>query len=251
MNEKNDRVAWIKGGNATCSNPPLTKPDQIWRLVLLGSPGVGKGTQAVLMHERLGACHLSTGDVFRAAKNLPDNEKSPALNEAFDYMRLGKLVPDETVLNIVRERLACLRCPGGFLLDGFPRTVAQAEALEELLQKEKLPLTAVLNYELPLNEILARLGGRRTCSSCKAVFHITDQPPKVEGVCDVCGAKLYVREDDRPESIRVRMEAYEKSTKPLIDFYRKRKLLVTVVAGKIPEETYQRAMKALGVTTAA
>jgi len=104
MNEKNDRMAWIKGGNATCSNPPLTKPDRIWRLVLLGSPGVGKGTQAVLMHERLGACHLSTGDVFRAAKNLPDGERSPALNEALEYMRLGKLVPDETVLNIVRER---------------------------------------------------------------------------------------------------------------------------------------------------
>jgi adenylate kinase len=166
-------------------------------------------------------------------------------------MRLGKLVPDETVLNIVRERLACLRCPGGFLLDGFPRTVAQAEALEKLLQKEKLPLTAVLNYELPLNEILARLGGRRTCSSCKAVFHITDQPPKVEGICDVCGAKLFVREDDRPESIRVRMEAYEKSTRPLIDFYQQRGLLVSIAAGKVPEETYQRTIKALGIAPAA
>jgi adenylate kinase len=250
MNEKNDRMAWIKGGNATCSNPPLTKPDRIWRLVLLGSPGVGKGTQAVLMHERLGACHLSTGDVFRAAKNLPDGERSPALNEALEYMRLGKLVPDETVLNIVRERLTCLRCPSGFLLDGFPRTVAQAEALEKLLQKEKLALTAVLNYELPLDEILARLGGRRTCSGCKAVFHVVNLPPRVEGVCDFCGAKLFLREDDRPESIRVRMEAYERSTRPLIDFYRQRGLLVTVVVGKVPEETYQRTMKALAVVTA-
>jgi adenylate kinase len=219
-------------------------------LVLLGSPGVGKGTQAVLMHERLGACHLSTGDVFRAAKNLPDGERSPALNEALEYMRLGKLVPDETVLNIVRERLTCLRCPSGFLLDGFPRTVAQAEALEKLLQKEKLALTAVLNYELPLDEILARLGGRRTCSGCKAVFHVVNLPPRVEGVCDFCGAKLFLREDDRPESIRVRMEAYERSTRPLIDFYRQRGLLVTVVVGKVPEETYQRTMKALAVVTA-
>jgi adenylate kinase len=250
MNEKNDRAAWIKGGNAPCSNPPLTTPDRIWRLVLLGSPGVGKGTQAVLMHERLGACHLSTGDAFRAAKSLPDGERSPALNEALEYMRLGNLVPDKIVLDVIRERMNCLRCPSGFLLDGFPRTVAQAEALEKLLQKEKLALTAVLNYELPLDEILSRLGGRRTCSGCKAVFHVVNLPPRVEGVCDFCGAKLFLREDDRPESIRVRMEAYEKSTKPLIDFYRKRGLLVTVVVGKVPEETYQRTMKALGVAAA-
>ena len=196
------------------------------------------------MHKRLGACHLSTGDVFRAAKSLPDSERSPALNEALEYMRLGKLVPDETVLNIVRERLTCLRCPSGFLLDGFPRTVAQAEALEKLLKKEKLALTAALNFELPLEEILARLGGRRTCSGCKAVFHVVNLPPRVEGICDFCGAKLFLREDDRPESIRVRMEAYEKSTRPLIDFYRKRGLLVSVTMGKIPEETYERTMKA-------
>ena len=202
------------------------------------------------MHERLGACHLSTGDAFRAAKSLSDDERSPALNEALEYMRHGNLVPDKIVLDVIRERMNCLRCPSGFLLDGFPRTVAQAEALEKLLQKEKLALTAVLNYELPLDEILARLGGRRTCSGCKAVFHVVNLPPRVEGVCDFCGAKLFLREDDRPESIRVRMEAYEKSTKPLIDFYRKRGLLVTVVVGKVPEETYQRTMKALGVAAA-
>jgi adenylate kinase len=250
MNEKNDRAAWIKGGNTTCSNPPRTTPDRVWRLVLLGSPGVGKGTQAVLMHERLGACHLSTGDAFRAAKSLSDDERSPALNEALEYMRHGNLVPDKIVLDVIRERMNCLRCPSGFLLDGFPRTVAQAEALEKLLQKEKLALTAVLNYELPLDEILSRLGGRRTCSGCKAVFHVVNLPPRVEGICDFCGAKLFLREDDRPESIRVRMEVYEKSTKPLIDFYRKRGLLVTVVVGKVPEETYQRTMKALGIAAA-
>lgn len=202
------------------------------------------------MHERLGACHLSTGDAFRAAKSLSDDERSPALNEALEYMRHGNLVPDKIVLDVIRERMNCLRCPSGFLLDGFPRTVAQAEALEKLLQKEKLALTAVLNYELPLDEILSRLGGRRTCSGCKAVFHVVNLPPRVEGICDFCGAKLFLREDDRPESIRVRMEVYEKSTKPLIDFYRKRGLLVTVVVGKVPEETYQRTMKALGIAAA-
>jgi adenylate kinase len=244
VNEKNERVAWIKGGDVPCSNPPLTPLKRVWRLVLLGPPGVGKGTQAVLMHERFGACHLSTGDVFRAAKSLPAGERSPAMDKALEYMRLGKLVPDEIVLDMIRERVNCLRCPCGFLLDGFPRTVAQAEVLEELLQKEKLALTAALNFELCLEEILARIGGRRTCSGCKAVFHVVSLPPRVEGVCDVCGAKLFLREDDRPESVRVRMEAYEKSTRPLIDFYRKRGLLVTVTMGKIPEETYGRTMEA-------
>jgi adenylate kinase len=244
MSKINDREAWIKGGDLPCAKPPTTPLKRVWRLVLLGPPGVGKGTQAVLMHKRMGACHLSTGDVFRAAKNLPDGERSPAMDKALEYMRLGKLVPDETVLDMIRERVNCLRCPCGFLLDGFPRTVAQAEALEDLLKKEKLTLSAALNFELSLEEILARISGRRTCSSCKAVFHLINLPSKVEGICDFCGAKLFQREDDRPESVRVRMEAYERSTRPLIDFYRKRGLLVTVTMGKIPEETYVRTMKA-------
>ena len=251
MSEKNDRAAWIKGGNALCSNPPRTTPDRAWRLVLLGSPGVGKGTQAKLLHEQLGACHLSTGDIFRAAKILSERDRSPALNDALEYMRLGKLVPDTTVLDMVRERLHCLHCANGFLLDGFPRTVAQAEALEKLLQKEKLPLTAVLNYELPLEEIMSRLGGRRTCSGCKAVFHITNMPPRVEGVCNFCGAKLILREDDRPESIRVRMEAYEKSTRPLIEFYQKRGVLVSITAEGSPEEICRRTMSKLDSVIAA
>jgi adenylate kinase len=184
MSEKNDRAAWIKGGEVSCSNPPRTTPDRAWRLVLLGSPGVGKGTQAKLLHEQLGACHLSTGDIFRAAKILSERDRSPALNDALEYMRLGKLVPDTTVLDMVRERLHCLHCANGFLLDGFPRTVAQAEALEKILQKEKLPLSAVLDYELPLEEIMSRLGGRRTCSGCKAVFHITKMTARNPSVCE-------------------------------------------------------------------
>ena len=204
-----------------------------------------------MLHERLGACQLSTGDVFRAAKGLPEGERSPALNKALEYMRLGKLVPDETVLDMVRERVHCLRCPDGFLLDGFPRTVAQADALEKILQKEKLPLTAALNYELPLETILSRLGGRRTCSGCKAVFHVTNQPPRVEGICDSCGAKLIVREDDRPESIRVRMDAYEKSTRPLIEFYQKRGVLVSITAEGSPEEICRRTMSKLDSVIAA
>ena len=245
MNVKNDRAAWLKGGSALCSITPPPSPKKNWRLVLLGAPGVGKGTQAQLLSERLGACHLSTGDVFRAAKCLADGERSPALNRALEFMRRGDLVPDEIVLDMVGERVCCLRCSGGFLLDGFPRTVAQAEALERLLQREKLALTAVLDFELPITEIVARLGGRRTCSGCKAVFHIEGLPPRMEGVCDHCGGKLIQREDDRPEAIRVRMAAYEKSTRPLMEFYQKRGLLVTVMAGKVPDETFQRTMAKL------
>ena len=248
MDTKQDQKAWICGGAAHCESPPKTNglPN---RLVLLGAPGVGKGTQAELLCTNLGTCHLSTGDVFRAAKGLDPAERTPALTAALDYMRRGDLVPDETVLALVAERVGCLRCEGGFLLDGFPRTVAQAEALGELLAKEKLKLDAVLSYELPLEQVVSRLSGRRTCSKCKAVFHVKALPPKMAGVCDHCGGKLYQREDDRPESIRVRMEAYERSTTPLADFYRRRNLLLSIPADGSPEQIFKRTLDALKVAS--
>jgi adenylate kinase len=221
---------------------PPSRPKKAWRLVLLGAPGVGKGTQAEFLCEGLGTCHLSTGDVFRAAKKLADGEKSPALNAALQFMRSGALVPDQTVLDMVAERLRCLHCSGGFLLDGFPRTVAQAEAMDALLKREGLGLTAVIDYELPIEKVVARLSGRRTCPGCNAVYHVTANPPRVEGVCDHCGGKLYQREDDRPEAIKVRMEAYEKSTRPLIDYYRKQGILVTVAAEGSPDDIYNRTL---------
>jgi len=241
---KRDRKAWLRGATAQCE-PPVQQNGTPRRLVLLGAPGVGKGTQAELLCANLGACHLSTGDIFRAAKALDECQRTPALTAALDYMRRGDLVPDKTVLALVAERVGCLRCEGGFLLDGFPRTVAQAEALQKLLAGEKLKLDAVLSYELPLEEVVARLSGRRTCPNCKAVFHVEARPPKVPGICDHCGAALYQREDDRPESIRVRMEAYEKSTAPLTDFYRRRKLLVSIPAEGSPEEIFNRTLEAL------
>jgi len=225
--------------------PPPTPVQTPRRLVLLGAPGVGKGTQAELLSARLGACQLSTGDIFRAAKSLSPAERSPAITAALEYMRRGELVPDETVVDLVAERTGCLRCEGGFLLDGFPRTVAQAQALEGLLQKQGLKLDAVLSYELPLEELVARLAGRRTCPVCKAVFHIQGRPPKVEGICDHCGGALYQREDDRPESIRVRMAAYQKSTAPLADYYRARGLLIPILAKGAPEEILGRTLEAL------
>jgi adenylate kinase len=216
---------------------------------LLGAPGVGKGTQAELLCASLGACHLSTGDIFRTAKALEACQRTPALTAALDYMRRGDLVPDETVLALVTERVGCLRCEGGFLLDGFPRTVAQAAALDRLLAGEALKLDAVLSYDLPLEQVVARLSGRRTCPSCKAVFHVEARPPKVPGVCDHCHGKLYQREDDRPDSIRVRMEAYERSTAPLADYYRRQNLLVSIAAEGSPEEIFQRTLQALKAST--
>ncbi len=205
---------------------------------------MGKGTQAHLLHERLGACHLSTGDVFRAASHT-NCIQSPAMTAALEYMRRGDLVPDSTVWEMVRERSGCMRCLGGFVLDGFPRTLAQAEALNQLMQGEKISLSAVVNYELPLAEIVSRLSGRRICEKCKSVYHITGQPSKAAGICDRCGGRLYQREDDRPESITVRMEAYERSTAPLIQFYQKLGLLLPVAATGSPEEICARTVTAL------
>ena len=239
MTTKSDRAAWLKGGSAECSVAP-PNPARAYRLVLLGAPGVGKGTQAELLSTNYSTCQLSTGDVFRAAKKTDACDRSPKLNEALEFMQRGDLVPDETVLGIVRERAKCLRCRGGFLLDGFPRTVAQAEALSHLLEEQQSQLDAVLSYELPIEKIVSRLGGRRTCENCKAVYHVESIPPKTEGVCDHCDGKLIQREDDRPESIRVRMQAYEQSTRPLADYYAQRGLLHTISAEGTPQEIFGR-----------
>lgn len=242
--DKPDRNAWLKGATARCDVVP-TPVGAPRHLVLLGAPGVGKGTQAALISERLGACHLSTGDIFRAVKRVDECARTPAMTRALEFMRRGELVPDETVLQLVSERAGCLRCRGGFLLDGFPRTVAQAEALAQVLTEQKVSLDAVLSYDLPLDQIVARLSGRRTCSVCKAVFHVDTLRPKVAGICDHCGSGLYQREDDRPEAIRVRMDAYEKSTSPVLDYYRRRDLLVSVAAEGTPDQIYERTVAAL------
>jgi adenylate kinase len=188
---------------------------------------------------------LSTGDVFRAAKGLDESERTPAISAALDAMKRGELVSDDTVVELVRERAGCLRCSGGFLLDGFPRTAAQAEALDVMLKEQEVQLEGVISYDLPIEEIVDRLSGRRTCAKCKAVYHVTARPSKVAGICDACGGELIQREDDQPASIRVRMEAYEESTKPLIDFYRKSGRLITIDASGSPEEILERTLAAL------
>jgi adenylate kinase len=244
MATQRDRTAWLKGGKAPCECP-APKSGRAYRLVLLGAPGVGKGTQAELLMDALGACHLSTGDVFRAAKSIPDGERSPAMTQALGYMKRGDLVPDSIVVDMVRERVQCLAAPSGFLLDGFPRTVAQAESLDEMMRSRQIKLDAVVSYELPVEEVVRRLSGRRTCAGCKAIFHVETKPSRQEGVCDNCGGKLYQREDDRPESIRVRLQAYDQSTAPLADYYQKRNLLLTVSATGSPKEIFERTLTLL------
>jgi adenylate kinase len=167
------------------------------------------------------------------------------MKEALAYMRRGELVPDSTVWEMVRERKDCLRCGGGFILDGFPRTLGQAELLKQLMDTEGLTLTAVVSYELPCSEIVARLGGRRTCATCKAVYHATERPPKIAGACDRCQGELVQREDDRPESIKIRLEAYERSTAPLIEFYGKLGLLMQVAATGSPDQICERTLTGL------
>lgn len=242
--DQNARAAWLQGPSAEC--PEVPEPlEHPWRLVLLGAPGVGKGTQADLLTRRMGACHLSTGDLFRQAKTRSEREQTLAMSAALNFMRRGALVPDSIVWDMIRERTSCLRCRGGFVLDGFPRTLAQAQALKVLLESERLSLDAVVNYDLPVEEIVARLSGRRTCEKCRAIFHLSAHPPRVEDVCDHCGSTLYQREDDRPEAIAVRLEAYDNSTAPLIEFYRNLGLLVTVAASGPPETICERTIAAL------
>ena len=242
MDNPHDRAPWFRGGDARCDSTP-TLVDRPFRLVLLGPPGVGKGTQAELLHEALGACHLSMGDVFRAAQCQSD--PSPALKTALDAMRRGELVPDHLVIEMVQERSGCLRCQGGFLLDGFPRTVAQAEALDAMLAQQGVILDAALSYELPPDAIVDRLTGRRVCARCHAVSHATTRPSRIEGVCDKCGGRLIQREDDHPAAIQVRMRAYEESTKPLTDYYERDGRLLRVPATGTPEEVLEHSLKGL------
>lgn len=245
MNLQHDRSAWLHGPPSVCQVQPV-HPVQCRRLVLLGAPGVGKGTQAALLSATFGSCHLSTGDVFRTARQCGRENSSPAMKDALVRMNRGELVTDETVLEIIRERTTCLACRGGFVLDGFPRTVPQADVLDAHLGYEGVVLDAIISYELPLAELITRIGGRRTCPVCKAVYHVDSRPARTAGACDTCGSKLIVREDDQPDAVLVRQEAYQRNTAPLLEYYAQRKLLVHVDAHGTPEEVFARTITALG-----
>jgi adenylate kinase len=211
------------------------------RLVLVGPPGAGKGTQAKYLAQHFGIPQISTGDIFRA--NVA--EQTPLGVEAKRYMDAGDLVPDEVTIGMVRGRLAEDDAASGFLLDGFPRTVPQAEALKQMLAELGTPLDAVLELKVADEEVVRRLSGRRTCRQCGHVWHLEFDPPKQEKVCDLCGGELFQRDDDMPETIQRRLDVYTEQTAPLVGYYDDAGLLVTIEATGPVDGVTKRAMAAL------
>ena len=210
------------------------------KLILLGAPGAGKGTQAERLCKQLNIPTISTGNILRAA--IKDG--TPTGLKAKSYMDAGKLVPDEVIIGVITERLQEPDCKDGYILDGVPRTIAQAEALEEA----GIRFDAVVAIEIPDEKIVARMGGRRVCESCGASYHIVNIPPKKEGVCDVCGGALKQRKDDDPATVRDRLAVYHKETEPLKGFYEARGILKTVDDQPTVDGTTQAILRALGVS---
>ena len=211
-------------------------------LILLGPPGAGKGTQAAKIIEKYEIPHISTGDIFR--ENI--KEGTPLGKKAQEYMNRGELVPDSLVIEIATDRLTKDDCKEGFLLDGFPRTVEQAEALDKFLAEDGKKVDHVLDIDVAADILMKRLTGRRVCKGCGATFHITNIPPKVEGVCDVCGEELYQRDDDTEETVANRIEVYNSQTKPLIDYYENIGNIAHLDGSINPEELLAEIVKILG-----
>lgn len=246
----NDRSAWLFGPDTLCRSKPVETGRQPVRLVLLGAPGAGKSTLAESLQDVFGACPLSIGDIFRQATAFPASMHTPALRAATEVIQRGESVPDDLVLELVRERSGCLRCRGGFVLDGFPRTLAQAEALDDLLRSQNVSLDAVVCLEVPDPVLIERLSGRRDCPVCKGVYHLASRPPRHEGMCNLCHVGLIQRDDDQPAAIQVRVEIYETNIAPIIASYRRKGLLVAIPADCTPETTLQRTLHALSTRTA-
>ncbi len=211
------------------------------RVIFLGAPGVGKGTQADVVSQKFGIPKLSTGDLLRESVA----RQTPLGKEAKGFMERGELVPDEVVIGLVKEKLTSPECQKGFLLDGFPRTVAQADQLEEILATQAEALDRVVYFTLPTSEIVNRISGRRTCPNCKAVYHLESIPPKAEGVCDECGANLVQRNDDKPETIESRLAVYQEQTAPLIDYYKKKDVLSELDGAGLVEDVEKRLVALL------
>ncbi|MCR5390955.1 MAG: adenylate kinase [Lachnospiraceae bacterium] len=211
------------------------------KIVMLGAPGAGKGTQASMIAENFGIPHISTGDIFRAnIKNGTELGK-----EAKAYMDKGELVPDELTVRLLLDRVAQDDCKEGYVLDGFPRTIPQAEVLEKELEKTGDKIDKAVNVDVPDENIVRRMSGRRACLKCGATYHIVHIPPKKEGICDVCGSELVLRDDDKEETVKNRLEVYHKQTSPLIDFYSKRNVLETVDGTKDSKEVFEDIKKIL------
>ena len=207
------------------------------RIVLLGPPGAGKGTHAKILSERYELPHISTGDILRSQIK----EGTPLGKKAKSFIDSGKLVPDELVVEMVREQLGSSDVNKGFILDGFPRTVEQAKALEKVLTEKKMPINLVLEFATSEKVIVDRLSGRRACSSCGVNYHIRNIPPRQEGICDICSKALVQRKDDEPETVRKRLKVYQDQTAPLVKFYKERKVL-RAVSGDLEIEPLQEEL---------
>jgi len=211
------------------------------KLILLGAPGAGKGTQAVNLSQRLSIPHISTGDIFRA--NI--KEGTELGKKAKEFIDRGLLVPDDLTVSIVKDRLQKPDCSKGFLLDGFPRTIPQAERLDEVLRDMGMELDAVINLDVPDEVIVRRMAGRRVCRNCGMAYHIVTNPPKSEGRCDSCGDELIIRDDDKEETVLERLRTYHEKTEPLIDYYEEKGLLLRFDGTKDIQETTNEIMDRL------
>ena len=212
------------------------------KIIMLGAPGAGKGTQAKMIAEKCGIPHISTGDIFRAS--IKNGTELGA--KAKEYMDKGLLVPDELVCDLVVDRIQQADCEKGYILDGFPRTIPQAEALENALNAIEQKLDYAIDIDVPDENIINRMSGRRACVGCGATYHVLFNPTKVEGKCDVCGESLILRDDDKPETVKKRLDVYHTQTQPLIDFYTERKVLVEVDGTQSMDKVFDDIMKILG-----
>lgn len=212
------------------------------KIIMLGAPGAGKGTQAKLLAKEFQIPHISTGDIFR----MNIKEGTDLGKEAKRYMDQGQLVPDSLTIQLVIDRLGKEDCANGYILDGFPRTIPQAESLDEALNKLDDKLDFAINVEVPDENITERMAGRRACLSCGATYHVAFNPPKKEGVCDICQGELILRDDDKPETVKERLGVYHKQTQPLISYYEKQGLLVTVDGTQKVEEVLKQILECVG-----
>ncbi|SCX87325.1 Adenylate kinase [Lachnospiraceae bacterium XBB2008] len=212
------------------------------KIVMLGAPGAGKGTQAKMIAEKYGIPHVSTGDIFRAnIKNGTDLGR-----EAKSYMDKGELVPDELTVRILLDRVAQDDCKNGYVLDGFPRTIPQAETLKKELDRLGESIDYAIDVDVPDENIVKRMGGRRACVTCGATYHVEHIPPKKEGICDVCGGELILRDDDKPETVQNRLNVYHTQTQPLIDFYTAEGVLKTVDGTQDMKDVFNAIVSILG-----
>lgn len=212
------------------------------KIIMLGAPGAGKGTQAKMIAAKYGIPHISTGDIFRA--NIKNGTELGA--KAKEYMDKGLLVPDELVVDLIMDRFKADDCKNGYILDGFPRTIPQAEALTKALEARGEKIDYAINVEVPDENIVHRMGGRRACIGCGATYHVEFNAPKVEDICDTCGGELVLRDDDKPETVQKRLSVYHAQTQPLIDYYKKANVLVEVDGTQDINVVFQDIVKILG-----